>query len=240
VLAATLDIPVRAKRVRDLRNGLAMPYRPTLRRVVEAALAPPWSLAVLRRGLPRFANIERYAGTDDRAAVATFVQRNVGGGFDWDTLARLRDAWPRAMMVKGVLHPADAERAVALGIDGILVSNHGGRQFDAAPASIDVLPAIRAAVGSRATVMLDSGIRSGLDAVRAVACGTDGTLSGRAFLLALAALGDAGAAHLATALVDEVRTAMAQAGATDLAAVRTLAQRHPGAWKAEAFGTIAS
>ena len=94
-----------------------------------------------------------------------------GGSHTWDELARLRDRWKRAFVVKGVLHPQDAERAVALGVDGLIVSNHGGRHFDGAPASVDMLPAIVAAVGSRATVMIDSGIRGGLDVVRALALG---------------------------------------------------------------------
>lgn len=135
------------------------------------------------------------------------------------------------MMVKGILHPADAERAVSLGIDGILVSNHGGRQFDAAPASIDMLPAVVAAVGGRATVMLDSGVVAGVDVMRALALGARGTLSGRAFMLSLAALGDLGARHMATALVEELTSAMAQSGVRRIDDIAGLAIRHDTAWR---------
>lgn len=227
VLAATLDVPTRVKRPRDLRNGFAMPFRLRPALVAQAAVAWPWSLAIARRGVPSFANITRYAGAGNEAA---FVGAQVGGGFDWEVLARLRDRWPRAMMVKGVLHPADAERAVALGIDGVLVSNHGGRQFDAAPASVDVLPAIVAAVGGQACVMLDSGVTAGVDVLRALALGARGVLAGRAFLLALAALGDLGARHMGHAFIEELTQAMAQTGITRTGDIPSLATRHPGAW----------
>ena len=232
VLVATLDVPVRTKRPRDLRNGFTMPFRLRPRTVAQAALAWPWSYALARRGIPTFANIERYAGGGDAAA---FVGRNVGGGFSWQALARLRDAWPRAMMVKGVLHPADAERALAIGFDGVVVSNHGGRQFDAAPAAIDVLPAIAEAVGSRGTVMFDGGVASGSDVLRAAALGAEAALSGRAFLVALAAIGDLGARHMASALVEELRTACAQCGLGSPAEASGLARRHPGAWRLADF-----
>src|SRR5947199_8214415 len=111
-----------------------------------------------------------------------------GGSHTWDELKRLRERWKRKFVVKGILHPEDAERAVALGADGIIVSNHGGRHFDGAPASIDMLPAIAAAVGSRTTVMLDSGIRGGLDVVRALALGAKSTCAGRPFLYGLGVL----------------------------------------------------
>ncbi|MCB1391321.1 MAG: alpha-hydroxy-acid oxidizing protein [Rhodobacteraceae bacterium] len=229
VLAATLDVPARTKRPRDMRNGFGMPFRLTPGLFAQAAVALPWALAIARRGIPTFANIVPYSGPD-RDATAAFVGKHVGGGFDWEVLARLRDRWPRAMMVKGVLHPADAEKAVSLGIDGIVVSNHGGRQFDAAPASIDVLPAVVAAVGDRATVMLDSGVTAGIDALRALALGAKGVLAGRAFMLSLAALGDGGARHMGTAFIEELSLAMAQSGIARVQDIPTLAARHPGAW----------
>jgi (S)-mandelate dehydrogenase len=236
VLVATLDIPVRAKRVRDLRNGLAMPYRTTLRSALNVVMAPPWATAVLRRGMPTFANMNRYAGPSaSRTDVAAFVQKNVSGGFTWDAIARLRDRWPRAMMVKGILHPDDAERAVALGLDGLVVSNHGGRQFDAAPATIDVLPAIVAAVRGRGTVMVDSGITSGLDVMRALVCGAAGAFAGRAFMLGLAALGDQGARHIANLFTEELRIALGQTGLCRVSDVPRAAIRHPAAWTLEDF-----
>jgi len=227
-LVATLDIPVRSKRPRDLRNGFVMPFRLSANNVIDAALAPAWLLALARRGMPRFANIEAYAGSSD---TASFVGANVGGGFTWEVIARLREKWRGPLLVKGVLHPGDAERARAIGLDGIIVSNHGGRQFDAAPASIDVLPEIDRAVGRDMTVILDSGVVSGVDMMRAVACGAHSTFAGRAFMLALAALGDYGARHMAATFIEEYRTALGQSGLVTTAEAATAALRHPTAWR---------
>jgi L-lactate dehydrogenase (cytochrome) len=158
------------------------------------------------------------------------MQLRSGGSHTWEELARLRDRWKRAFVVKGVLHPADAERAVALGADGIIVSNHGGRHFDGAPASIDMLPAIVAAAGSRATVMIDSGIRGGLDVVRALALGAKAGFAGRPFLYALAALGPVGARHVIDTFLDEIRTEFIHVGIRTAADAAAIAARHPGAW----------
>lgn len=229
VLVATLDVPARTKRPRDLRNGFVMPFRLTPALLAQMAGALPWALALARRGRPNFANMLAYSG-GGYEGTARFVQQNVGGGFEWDVLARLRDRWPGPMMLKGVLHPADAEKALSLGIDGIIVSNHGGRQFDAAPASVDVLPAILRATGGRATVLLDSGITSGSDVLRALALGAQGAFAGRAFMLALAALGDLGGRHMAQAFIEELGSAMAQSGITRVDQAPGLRTRHPGAW----------
>lgn len=230
-LVATMDAPVRSKRPRDMKNGLVVPFRPKLRTVWQVATSLPWALALLKYGSPRFANIERYVGgTANQAETAGFVQREIKGTFDWETLKRMRDRWDRALVVKGILHPEDAERAVAIGIDGILVSNHGGRQSDAAPPAIDMLPIIANAVGGRATILFDSGIRSGLDIARSIALGADCAFSGRGFLLGLAALGDEGAEYVAEMFADELRTAMAQFGAHDFGALRNASIRHSTRW----------
>lgn len=234
VLVATLDVPTRTKRPRDMRNGFVMPFRLSPRMVAQVASSLPWSLALARRGMPTFANIASYSG-GGQSETASFVQKHVGGGFSWDALARLRDRWPRAMMLKGVLHPEDAERAASLGIDGVVVSNHGGRQFDAAPATADVLPEIVRSLSGRCTVMLDSGVVAGADVMRALALGARGAFAGRAFMLALAALGDRGARHMTTAFIEELGTAMAQCGVTTLEGIGDLAIRHPGAWRKEEF-----
>ncbi len=226
-IAATLDIPVRSKRPRDMRNGFVMPFRMSARHIVDAALAPEWLLKLASRGMPQFANMAAYAEGRDAAA---FVGAKVGGGFTWEVLARMRDTWRGPLMVKGVLHPADAEKARAIGLDGVIVSNHGGRQFDAAPASADMVPAIAAAVGRDMTVILDSGITAGVDMMRALAVGADFTFAARAFMLALGALGDHGARHMAATFIEEFTTALGQSGILSAADVRSASVRHPTAW----------
>src|SRR3989338_1499837 len=171
------------------------------------------------------------ATRDSTAAIVMQVRSS--GSHTWDELARLRDRWKRAFVVKGVLHPADAERLVSLGADGIIVSNHGGRHFDGAPASIDILPAIVAAVGSRATVMVDSGILGGLDIVRALALGAKATFAGRPFLYGLGALGEEGARHVVDMYFDELRTEFQHVGVRSVAEAATVTVRHRGAWRYE-------
>ncbi|WP_247447129.1 alpha-hydroxy acid oxidase [Bradyrhizobium sp. 197] len=231
VLVATLDAPVRSKRPRDLRNGLVVPFRPTPSTVLDVALSLPWLIALMRAGTPSFRNMERYVESPATLAkTAGFVQREIKGTFSWDAIKRMRDAWPDTLVVKGILHPADATQAIAAGVDGILVSNHGGRQFDAAPAAIDMLPAIAATAGRQATVLFDSGVRSGLDVARAIALGAHGVFAGRAFLLGLGALGTGGANYIAELLLDELQVAMGQLGTPSLDALSKAERRHPGAF----------
>jgi L-lactate dehydrogenase (cytochrome) len=238
VLVLTLDTPSRAKRPRELRNRLVLPFRPSPRMILEALMCPAWLMALLTQGRPSFPTLARYAGANaSKAEIAAFAQNEVGGGFTWDEVARYRDLWKGPLVVKGLMHPADAENAVSLGVDGVQVSNHGGRQFEAAPASIDALPSIVAAVGKRATVLFDGGVRSGLDIMRAVALGARAALAGRTFLYAVAALGDEGADYVTALLIEELRVAMRQAGVHALADIPSLNIRHSGAlqiWPASA------
>lgn len=238
VLALTVDIPSPPRRVRDMRNGLLPKMKLTPEKILAMLSRPAWLSAVAREGMPTLANIRPYctpgAGRDELEA---FVRNNkAGAGVTWDTVRRIRDLWKKPLLVKGIMHPADALEAVAAGVDGIVVSNHGGRQFDPSPATIDVLPAIRAAVGDKLTVLMDSGVMSGTDVVKAIACGADGVLVGRAFMYGLAALGTDGARHVAHILHEELRVALAQSGADTLEGARQLAVRHPGAWSLAEFG----
>jgi (S)-mandelate dehydrogenase len=232
VLVPTVDSAGKSKRPRDIRHGVAVPFPITVKTVWQVATAPAWAWSLLKHGMPRTENLVPYAGPDPtQVATARTMQLRSGGSHTWDELARLRERWKRAFVVKGILHPQDAERAVSLGADGIIVSNHGGRHFDGAPASIDVLPAIVAAVGSRATVMIDSGIRSGLDVVRALALGAKAGFTGRPFMYGLAALGPIGASHVVDMFFDEIRTEFTHTGVRSVAEAAAITARHPGAWR---------
>jgi (S)-mandelate dehydrogenase len=232
VLVPTVDSAGKSKRPRDIRNRVAVPFPITLATLWQVATSPAWAMSLLKHGMPRTENLALYAGPDPtQISTARTMQLRSGGSHTFDELARLRERWKRAFVVKGILHPRDAERAVALGADGIIVSNHGGRHFDGAPASIDMLPAIVAAVGSRATVMLDSGIRGGLDVVRALALGAKATFTGRPFLYGLAALGPPGAAHVVDMFIEEIRTEFAHTGVRSVAEAAAITARHPGAWR---------
>jgi len=229
VLMLTLDVPVRTVRTREVVSGVTTPFKPDLRMLASIATSPGWLLSLLRNGMPRFVNLKPYVGA--RASVddvAAFARREMGGAFTWEEVERYRDRWKRPLVVKGILHPDDAARAVSLGVDGIVVSNHGGRQVEGLPAPIDALPAIAAAVGNRATVMMDSGIRSGLDVVRAGALGAQAAFAGKAFLWSLGALGARGPAHAIDLFVSEIRAALGQIGARSLAEARSVMVRHPG------------
>lgn len=237
VLAVTLDIPHPSRRVRDMRNGMLPRLRMTPEKIWAMVSRPSWLMAVRKEGTPLLANMRPYcAPGSDRQALETFVRSGrAGGGLTWDVLKRIRDRWKKPLVVKGLIHPADALEAKALGAEGIVISNHGGRQFDPCPASIDVLPAIRAAVGDEMTLLLDSGITSGTDVLIALACGADGVLAGRAFMYGLAALGGDGARHVAWLLNEELRVGLAQSGANTIAGARQLSVRHKGAWPEEFY-----
>ncbi len=221
-LVLTLDVPVRSKRNRDVRNGLSVPFKIRPRTVCDVATTPRWALAMLCAGQPRFHNFEPYVGEAATTSdIAGYVYRNMAGPMTWDTVALVRDLWPRSLLVKGILHPDDAVRAAAIGCDGVLVSNHGGRQFDAAPAAIDALPDIVHAVGDRMTVLMDSGISSGLDVRRALSRGAAAAFAGRALLMGYGALGSEGPDHVLRLLKEEIRLAFMQSGVCDTAQART-------------------
>jgi (S)-mandelate dehydrogenase len=229
-LVLTLDVPVRTTRPREAATGLAGAFTPNFAILFQIAAAPRWAAALRRHGVPRFSNLRSYAGENaSLAAAIAFAQREMGGAFTWDEVRMYRDRWPRTLVVKGILHPQDAEKAVSLGVDGVIVSNHGGRQIEALPASVDALPAIVRQVGARATVMMDSGVRSGSDVVRACALGAAAAFAGKAFLWSLGALGEEGPGYVIDLLIGETRAALSQLGAQTVEETRSLAIRHPGA-----------
>jgi len=231
VFVMTVDVPVRTTRPREVVVGLGGgKFSPDLRMILDMLRAPGWLAALAREGHPRFANLKPYAGENASLNdVIAFTRDEMGGAFTWDEIARFRERWKGPLVLKGIMHPADAARALSLGVDGIWVSNHGGRQIEALPAAIDVLPAIATEVGARATVLLDSGVRSGTDVVRALALGADAAFAGKAFLWGLGALGADGPQHVIDLLRDETRAALGQIGAHSPAEARAALTRHPGA-----------
>jgi (S)-mandelate dehydrogenase len=232
VLMLTLDVPVRTVRSREVKVGMGGGgyFRPDWRMMLGMVKCPGWAMAMLANNLPRFANIQPYAGPGASLnETIKFAREQMGGAFSWDEVKRYRDRWKKPLVLKGLLHPEDAEKAVALGADGIVVSNHGGRQIEALPAPIDCVPAIVKAVNKRATIIFDSGVRSGTDVARALALGADAAFAGKAFLWGLGALGNEGPGHVIDLLIDELRSALGQVGAHSPAEARNVMIRHPGA-----------
>ncbi|PWE34075.1 alpha-hydroxy-acid oxidizing enzyme [Maritimibacter sp. 55A14] len=221
-LVLTADLPGPSRRERERRAQISFPARLTPRMLAQIALRPRWAMATLRHGIPRLKLMESYAPkAAGPAAPVAHIGYQLREAPDWDTLAEIRDEWQGALVVKGVLDPQDAPRLIAAGADAIWVSNHGGRQFDAAPASLDALPALRTAVGPDYPLLMDGGIASGLDIMRALALGADMVMLGRGFHYALGACGTAGAAHLVHLLTEDLTAGMVQIGARsrgDLAA----------------------
>jgi (S)-mandelate dehydrogenase len=229
-LVLTLDVPVRTTRPREVATGIAGAFNLNLAILSQIARAPGWALAVLKHGVPRFASLRSYVGANASLnEVIAFARREMQGAFTWDEVRMYRDRWKGTLVVKGILHPQDAEIAVSLGVDGIVVSNHGGRQIEALPAAIDVLPSIVRQVGNRATVIMDSGVRSGSDVVRACALGAAAAFAGKAFLWGLGALGEEGPGHAIDLLIEETQAALGQLGVHNLTEARALTIRHPGA-----------
>ncbi len=220
-LILTVDVPAASRRERQTRGGLTNPPKLTPRILAQAALRPAWAAGILRTGIPRLRLMESYSNVKGPLPSNQHVGYLLRTAPDWAYLAELRAEWDGPLVVKGVLNAEDAKRLVSEGADAVWVSNHAGRQFDAAPATIDVLPAIRAAVGPDYPVIFDSGVTSGLDVLRALALGSDFVMLGRAFHYGLAALGPIGAAHVLHILKADMMSCMAQIGAASFADLST-------------------
>lgn len=216
-LILTVDVPVASRRERQRRSGLTSPPRLTPRLMAQVALCPEWALGMARMGMPRMQFMESYSTNTSALPSTQHIGYLLRTSPDWDYLSQLRDEWDGPLVIKGVSLPEDAERLIRLGADALWVSNHAGRQFDAGPASIDSLPAIRSAVGPDVPVIFDSGIAGGLDILRALASGADFVMLGRGFHYGLGAFGDKGAAHVVHILRDDMKANMGQLGARRLA-----------------------
>ncbi len=214
-LVLTVDVPVASRRERQVRSGLTNPPRLTPRLLAQVATCPAWAMGMARRGMPHMRGLDKYANAATNGLSPTaHVGYLLRTAPDWDYVGWLREEWQDDFIVKGVLRPEDAARLETLGVDAVWVSNHAGRQFDGAPAAIDVLPQVRTA--TKLPLIFDSGIEGGLDILRAMACGADFVMLGRAFHFALGALGAAGPAHLIDILAKDLAANMGQLGARNL------------------------
>lgn len=221
VMMVTADVPAAGKRDRDIRNQLAVPFKFTPEVVLQCALNPRWALTSLAHGTPNVAN---YADLLQSATSYADVQKTlITPGFTWADLKKLRDRWKGKLLVKGILHPNDAQRCAELGCDGVVVSNHGGRQVAFGPPTIEALPGITKAVGDRMAVWVDSGVRRGADIVRAKALGADFVLAGRALAYGVGAGGRAGAERAMDILLLELQRALGQLGTPAVSQVTSAA-----------------
>ncbi|MEB2400354.1 MAG: alpha-hydroxy acid oxidase [Alcaligenaceae bacterium] len=223
-LMVTVDTVVTPNREYNVRNGFSIPLRPNLRNIMDSALHPTWTCSVVLRyllssGLPRHENYPEHLRNSliskPKAPAATAGKSTV----TWEDLERLRQEWPGKLVVKGILDPDDAAQAIGMGIDAIVVSNHGGRNLDSAVSPLTQLPVIRAAVGKDATLLVDSGFTRGSDVVKAIALGADGVMLGRMPLWGAAVNGEAGARHALQIIRNEILRTMSFIGATSLGAL---------------------
>ena len=220
VLVFTVDMPTPGARYRDAHSGMSGPMA-AMRRYLQAMTHPRWAWDVGLRGRPHdLGNISSYRGkATPLEDYIGWLAANFDPSISWRDLEWIRDSWPGPMLIKGILDPDDAKDAVRFGADGLIVSNHGGRQLDGVPSTARALPPILDAVQGELKVLADSGIRNGLDVLRMIALGADAVLLGRAYAYALGAAGQAGVEHLLDLFAKEMRVAMTLTGAKTIAEI---------------------
>ena len=219
-LMITLDLQIMGQRHKDVRNGLSAPPKLTLGNIMDLATKPSWCLGMLGTRRRQFRNsVGHVEGVKDMSSLADWTTSQFDPRLSWEDVAEIRRMWDGKVILKGILDAEDAKQAVNVGADAIVVSNHGGRQLDAAASSITALPAIVDAVGDKTEVWMDGGIRTGQDVLRAVALGARGTLIGRAFLYGLGAGGRAGVIRVLEILHKELDLTMALCGRSNLSEV---------------------
>ena len=211
VLVILCDVPTFGFRPREIRNGLAMPPKMTVRNILQILGRPEWALKTLLHGQPNFETLKPYMPKNlDLKQLGKFMDQTFSGRLNEEKIKPIRDMWKGKLVLKGVANEADAEKAVQLGLDGIIVSNHGGRQLDAGESTIKPLTRIAKKYGDKLSVMMDSGLRSGPDVARTLASGAVFTFMGRSFMYGVAALGSQGGEHTISLLKAELQQVMEQ------------------------------
>lgn len=210
-LVLLCDVPTFGFRPRDIRNGLSMPPSMSIKNILQILGKPHWALETLKHGQPNFETLRPYMPKNlDLKQLGKFMDQTFSGRLNEQKIAPIRDMWKGKIVLKGVANEIDAEKAIKLGLDGIIVSNHGGRQLDAGESTIKPLTRIAEKYGDQITVMMDSGIRSGPDVARTLASGADFTFLGRSFMYGVAALGKNGGNHTISLLKTELQQVMEQ------------------------------
>jgi len=217
VLVLTLDLSIIGQRHKDLYNGLSAPPRFGLNTLAQLGRHPAWCWRMLRGGRWQFGNIIGHArGVENLRSLTQWSAEQLDPSLDWEDVRWVRERWPGKLVLKGILDPEDARLGVEAGADAIVVSNHGGRQLDGAPASLDALGPVVAAVGDRTEIWMDGGIRSGQDVLKALAAGARGALIGRAWNYGLGAQGEAGVRRVLEIINQELDLTMAFCGLTSV------------------------
>lgn len=222
VLVLTVDVPIPSVRERQKRAGLSVPPKKDLKFWTRIASRPAWAISTLLRGEPRFLTLEDYVPKETMQNQSQFFAEELGGTLDWDYFEEVRDLWNGPLLLKGILAVEDAKEAVRAGANGIWVSNHGGRQFDACPAAIDCIAPVRHAVGEDVPIVFDSGVRSGLDVMRALFLGADFVFTGRPFMYGIAADPVSGHHQALTIFNRDLENCMVQTGCRTLREIRQL------------------
>jgi len=219
-LMLTLDLQILGQRHKDIKNGLSTPPKPTLANILNLMTKPRWCLGMLGTKRHTFGNIVGHAkGVGDLSSLSSWTAEQFDPALSWADVEWIKKRWGGKLILKGIMDAEDARLAVNSGADAMIVSNHGGRQLDGAPSSINALPAIADAVGSDIEVWMDGGIRSGQDVLKAWALGARGTLIGRSFLYGLGAMGEAGVTKALEIIAKELEITMAFCGHTDIRTV---------------------
>jgi len=218
-LVITTDVVINGKRERDIRNGFGLPIRYNLKTVLDGVTHPAWSLDFLKHGTPQLGNLSDREALSPQARAA-LLRRSMDAGFTWDDVARMRDIWPGQIILKGLLHQDDLDKCQHYGIEGVVLSNHGGRQLDTTVSTIDALASLDTRTFD-ADVLMDGGIRRGRDIAKACALGANAVLIGRAALYGLAAGGEEGAFKALSILRDEFEGCMSQLGCSAVSELQT-------------------